>query len=504
MGAYERLTALLDTAQEGKPWLIGKIPNHFKRLSCSKEEALRLAILGAKTIAGYFGDKCYFTQSVIAGAIISGDYDNITICTPSQFGKSWLMGRASIVQAYNGHTMFVTGATGDTTQIIMNHIIAAAQQVDPVVQKAMTAAGKSAIEKLATSLSKSRISFADHDGIKGGSLEALSLGEQYSGMTGNKAIGRAGDFIVDEAALVSDDTLSELGRREFARIDGGSYPLIMISNPHQPGTFWNNLVGEVGERDIVIWIDALTAVEEGRFTREKVLSSNWATHPRDCMRYLLCDLPEIGLSMFEEPDLVDEAPECDVYYLGVDAAYKGKDNISVCILGFKGEDIYVADIVILDKGEAWIDGVTSEDLIRDVATIYSAYGVLGGCIDSGQGIWLMEGLTKRGYRFKGINFNQQPTKERIKANHYAAVNAANVRAEMHLDLQELIESKRLKFTKKTYKMVKDTLPFVSSTRKANGKLIVRPKQEIKAMLGRSPDELDSVLLALHAAIIDTA
>ena len=41
---------------------------------------------------------------------------------------------------------------------------------------------------------------------------------------------------------------------------------------------------------------------------------------------------------------------------------------------------------------------------------------------------------------------------------------------------------------------------VSSEMKPSGKYQIIPKIEIKNMLGKSPDELDSVLLAVHAAI----
>ena len=76
------------------PWVgRGKIPKHYKRLTCSKEEALRLAKIGFIEIAKYYGDSLYFTQSLIAGAVLSGDYDRITVTTPSSYGKSFLFGK---------------------------------------------------------------------------------------------------------------------------------------------------------------------------------------------------------------------------------------------------------------------------------------------------------------------------------------------------------------------------------------------------------------------------
>ena len=102
---------------------------------------------------------------------------------------------------------------------------------------------------------------------------------------------------------------------------------------------------------------------------------------------------------------------------------------------------------------------------------------------------------------KGINFGEGPTKDRVKAKHYSAVNASNMRAEMHLDLQNLMEEKAIVWSSQAYEMVKDIFPYVTCERKTSGKIMVRPKIEIKNELGRSPDELDAVLLAVHAAIL---
>ena len=91
-------------------------------------------------------------------------------------------------------------------------------------------------------------------------------------------------------------------------------------------------------------------------------------------------------------------------------------------------------------------------------------------------------------------------KERQKAKHYAAVEASNKRAEMHLDLQNLIEDGVVEMTQSVYDGIKDALPYVTAERKASGKIQICPKEQIKAVIGHSPDVLDSVLLSIHAAI----
>lgn len=89
----------------------GRIPKHYKRLTCSREEADRLAKIGFIEIAKYYGEKTFYTQSLIAGACLSGDYDKVTIVSPSSYGKSWLFGRIGNIMAYEGEPTYVVAAT---------------------------------------------------------------------------------------------------------------------------------------------------------------------------------------------------------------------------------------------------------------------------------------------------------------------------------------------------------------------------------------------------------
>lgn len=251
-----------------KDWVgRGKIPKHYKRLTCSNEEALRLAKIGFVEIAKYYGDSLYFTQSVIAGAVLSGDYDRITVVTPSSYGKSWLFGRIGNIMAYRADPTYVVAATQDGTKMIMGHVAQSIQSIAPEVQNALLNK-KSQLERLTTSVSKQKIAFAN-----GGFIEPITTGDTYDeNISQNKVVGKPGNYLIDEAALISEQSFAELGRAEFARVDGRNYIRAMISNPHQPGFFYSELTKpdeEVGKREIIIWMDALTAVEEERLTKEK-------------------------------------------------------------------------------------------------------------------------------------------------------------------------------------------------------------------------------------------
>lgn len=482
-----------------KPWVgRGKIPKHYKRLSCTREEANRLAKIGFIEIAKYYGEKLYYTQSVIAGAILSGDYDRITIVTTSTYGKSWLMGRIANILAYKGEPTYVVAAVQDGTKMIMGQVGLSLQTVAPEVRNALLNK-KDQIEKLTTSVSKQRIAFAN-----GGFVEPITTGDTYDeNIAQNKAVGKPGNYIVDEAALVSDASFAELGRADMARIDGKNYLRVMISNPHQRGFFYSELTKpRIGKREMVIWMDALSAVEEERITKEKVYEGDFAKHRSTLRRYLLCVLDEDGEGMFSAPEVFDKPYEGDYvqYFMGIDSAYKGKDNIEVTLTAVGGGKIWVEKTIKIIK-KNWIDGVTPKDILKQITRLAREYSVSLACVDVGWGVWLTEGLRDRGINVMGINFASAPTRERVKTKQYAATNAANLRAEMHLDFQDLCDNGLVLVSKQVNDAIRDALPYVTSERRSNGKIQIRPKEEIKAHIGKSPDELDSVLLSIHAVIM---
>jgi hypothetical protein len=502
----EKVKELLTLRSEKlRPWIRGKIPKHYKRISLEEDKALHYATIGAKQAFAYFDAKLFYTQSIIVGAALSGDFKKMSIITNSQYGKSYIMSMIALVLAsVKGHPVYPCGADTGVSEIIMNNVIKNLNLAHPDIKDRVLVSSDK-IEKLQTAVSKSKLAFKG-----GGIIQSLSLGETYSdALNGNSAVGRGGHYIIDEAARISDDAYAEMGRSEFAALDEESaYMRIDISNPHNAGRFYDDMIrDEIADNELVIWMDCLTALEEERISSvDQIMKSEFFKNKSTCTRYLLCELDDYSEdSMFGELEIDDSPVKVgSLFYMGIDPCYKGKDNIELMVLeNFDGMPRLVSYEVI-EKAN-WEDGKTGLEISGKIANIINKLKCPYVCIDIGYGIWLLENLVPMcPYSvIQGVNFGSSPTKNRIKMRNYAAVYAENKRSELHLDLQNLIEEKAITATTEIKEALSDQLRAIKCIHKQNnGKISVISKKDVRRILGRSPDTLDCCLLAIHAAIID--
>ncbi|WP_461731548.1 hypothetical protein [Enterococcus sp. LJL128] len=500
----KKVIELLDSATPSdqlEPWLVGRIPQHYRRISIERDEQIRLARIGASQSLAFFGSKPYFTQAMLIGAV-QGGYSTIKVVTPSQYGKSYTCGQIALLRANEGNPVRVAGNDAQVTEIIMKYVADHLQHADISIRvKMMEPADK--VERLQMGMSKKKIALKG-----GGMIEAISLGGAFNDtLRSNAAIGRGGDYIVDEAALVPDAVYAEMGRREFSSEDGKKLLSFEISNPHRKGRFYDSITADdVPEDTLIVWMDARTALEEGRYkSKEQIINSEFFKEESTAKRYLLCELDDYAdKSLFNEIVVNDGPIHPDtIFFLGIDSAHKGKDNIDVVLSGLEPSGmVRVLDFAVIDKSD-WIDGVTSFKVIDDIMKLVTRFDVKKICVDIGFGIWLVEGLAKKlgNKRVQGINFGEGTTKTRKELNHFAAVRGFNKRAEMHVDLQQLISSLDISFTSKMKDALEEQMNYVQSLIKSNGKIAIISKDEIKKLLGKSPDELDAVLLSVHAILL---
>lgn len=514
MTIQDRVRELVESAtpsSELREWVRGRVPEHYKRLNISMQEAYRLACIGAKESLTCFNTTPFFTQSLLFGAVVEGKYNKFVVVTPSQYGKSWICGQIGLWLAYKGKRVRLAGETEGTTDIIMANVLDHLQTAHTDI-KAKAVEYKDKIEKLQTSVSKKKLTFTG-----GGLIETITLGATTSDPGKfNRAIGRGGNYIIDECAKIGDEALVEVGRREFSDVSGKKELLFMISNPHQMGYFYSQLTEEEPEDDtLIVWMDVRTSLEEGRIpNKERVLKSQFFKQDSTCQKYFLCELEQFSdKSMFKEPklqdfgaDFVDYAKRNGfTFFLGVDSAYKGEDDITACLSALDNHGkVHVLDMKTIKKDPQWVSGETSQRIVEQILPIIQTFHVKYVCVDEGYGVYLVETLAKysQTYDFflQGIHFGGSTTDERKKLNHYSAKYGANKRAEMHLDLQSLIDDEKLTMTTGVYHVLKKEMDLVRTYTKGS-KIAIIDKHRIKKKLGKSPDELDSTLLSIHAMIL---
>lgn len=506
----ERVVKLCESAEPKEKlqqWTRGYVPKHYKRINIDMDEAMRLAKLGVVEAMTCFNTNLYFTQAVMFGAVIehfsSYKYNTLTVVTTSQYGKSWLMGQIADWMAYKGHKVNIASCDEGTASIIMGQVISHLQHAHKDIKANLVVENQDKIERLGTSVSKKKISCKN-----GGDIETVTLGASTNDpKKHNRAIGRGGNYIIDEAGLVPNEAYVEIARREFSNVDGHKELLVQISNPHREGMFYDKLTEETPPDDtLIIWMDVRTAIEEGRITgTQQVVESDFFREKTTLQRYLLCELENYSEeSMFSNVKIDDTPIQSGyTYFLGIDSAYKGKDNIEVCLSCLDDRRrIRVLDIITIKKGK-WIDGKTSEKVLKEILKIQNAFHARFICVDIGFGVYIVEGLAKKAsdYNVLGINFGSGTTKMRKERSHYSAKYGANMRSEMYLDLQQLMDNGKVYFTTKVANMLKNQLQATKSTMKTGGKIAIISKDEIKAQIGKSPDELDACVLSIHSIML---
>ena len=99
-----------------------------------------------------------------------------------------------------------------------------------------------------------------------------------------------------------------------------------------------------------------------------------------------------------------------------------------------------------------------------------------------------------------INFGGKVTEIKKLAKEPSAEYAYNRRAELHLMLKGYMEAQKVSFVRKVWDLISREMAFVAEVQRPEDRLVkIRPKADIKKLLHKSPDELDSVMLAIHCA-----
>ena len=517
----EKLSILLDTVtpqEDLKDAVKGKIPKHFKRNSIREREGFEKELeyykLGFTTALSEFNIELWWSQAVQFGAFLSGKYKTGYCVATPRYGKSFLCGIMANHFAYEGENCYAVGSTQEYSGIIIQHAREILVKSHPEVKEMLTF-GDSDISTVDKRLKRGLSSFSS-EGFSfrnGGKLEGLSAGSNFTDPSKIHVIGRGGNMFGDEASDISPIALGHMGRREFESDDGRKLIMYLISNPRSLNNFFDFMTKEdLADDEFVMWLDVVTAIEEGsiKYTKEELMRSQFTITEDSIRENLLCEFPTERSNFFEaSPDILDSfdanGKNLD-YFIGVDSAYKGSDSIQVTV-SVVDESNHATVLDTKDiKPKEWIDGITAIDIVNKIVTLANRLNAKGIAIDAGGGAHIVQPLKMR--RLSGqlkcpvydINFGGKATEIKKLAKEPSAEYAFNRRAEMHLMLRGMMEAQRVSFVRKVWDLISREMAFVSEIQKPEDRLVkIRPKSEIKKLLQRSPDELDSVMLSLHCA-----
>lgn len=513
-------------------WVYGRIPDlsDYRKLSVdSFDEALKLARLGQEMAAGVIPRHkgkplaMTFTQSLIIGAatidrphatalgLKFDKYRSVLMVTPSRYGKSFLNAIALIIMAgAGGKECQIGGATQDKAGIIQSKIVQLLPDSIPEIQNGLMVgdddeAVNKKIARMSTQVSKQALMWRN-----GGSIKSFSTneGNQSADVQAAGAIGIGGDYAVfDEVQL-----LSPIGFRTASRfmMEGPDTKRFCVGNPQINGHF-KDLYDD--PNTFVIHINDITAIVEGRMTREGFNLTGIPTYSNEYRAFIETEFPDenSGTRFFSTmPQVWDKAklpePVSKTYYMGIDSAYKGADGIVVSIMSLNVASDGKKWCAIEKQFDAkkrftnWTESTTL-DISLDILKVWDEYDIQAGCIDIGYGIHIYEKMLQLypELPLEAINFSAKPTEWRVESE-YNAKFALNKRSEMHMDMKDLCENQLLYIAPDNYDEALREIREVGNSPEAS-KVKIEPKKNIKARLGRSPDFLDSACLAIHAMVL---
>lgn len=499
------------------PWFKGKIPHgdSYIRNTLPKDKRLRLAFLGWSEFMTEFNINLYYTQALIVGALISGEYDTARVIATPRWGKSYIMGAlADYLAKHSYHVSIVASRTARTGKV-MEHARSALRGSNLWMKNMLVEEEQRELTKADKLLGRSEVAYSRHNIVfrNGNKISTKSTGDAFSNKDNNENIGEGSHVLIDEMDFISEDALAELGRREFESDDGRSLVMFGISNPRYLNHFYRDMTKpKMRDKEFVIWMDVVTAIEEGniKMTPEQVLDSEFAKTEESIRTNLLCLYEEDQSEFFNAPFITDErnkltdiSPQT-ISVLGVDSAYKGSDGITICLTIYdqtKEYPIQVVDIVNLRPDE-WSDARSTKEIVDGIEKICIAYNVKALAIDTGQGAHLIVEIANRD-NLKTItqypvDFGGRPTPEKVKVAIDTAVRARNKRAEMHLVLRELMQESKVIYSEEIKNDLLEEMRVVDTKQNDLTKVTLIDKSIMREQLKRSPDNLDATVLSVHA------
>lgn len=447
----------------------------------------------------------FFTQARIFYEMVYSGSKHIVVITPTGYGKTTFFAMIALVLAsIRRESVSVVAPTTKKANLIVASAIELLRSANENITSGLLES-KDKIEKLSISLTKGGLQWNHGGGIK---VVSASETTKNSDIKGGDAIGEGATvYLVDESALISNRNYAVALRRTADNPD--DIALIgEISNPHQDGHFREDIEGD--DPDITkIRINIDDALAEGRYTQaqvEKAIKLMGGKNTREYKIFYECEFQDgdakTQLFYGAMPIMLDTTPplrDFDKLFAGIDFAYNGSDDFRVSI-GGENKDGFTLLTTEKHNGQGNIIGQIDTIVTKIVAKL-RLLRVRAIAMDiGGNGSALLEAFSHvelGELEVYPVNFASKPTEQRVEAGLWQAKNAQNKRAEIHLDMvdygakgQLFVVADQFRDLEKQMLATEYTMPL--------GKYALVAKNKIVEKVGHSPDELDSVALAVHA------
>lgn len=312
--------------------------------------------------------------------------------------------------------------------------------------------------------------------------KGVIYGATYESQDSVRGYTQISTLILDEAALSKPDILEVAGPCLRGLPDGIEPHIYCLTTP-KAASWFNNFVTTKLEKtpDKIDLIKARTIdnsfVSSSEYELMLASFSNETIIRQELEGEILNLTAENsiigGVNVKQGSALI---PQSGNLYIGIDCAGYGKDQT---VITYRIGDWFTQECY------NHIDGMTAKDRIKSMLRIHPNWHLKNIAIDMAYGDAIYEALSIEYECCDLINFAMKPNDEQY----------LNMRAEMYFTLVDALR-KGFMVTEEIYKELQATLFEWSST----GKLKLVDKDEIKEIIGHSPDKSDSLALTFSNTI----
>jgi hypothetical protein len=304
--------------------------------------------------------------------------------------------------------------------------------------------------------------------------DGVIYGASYEGIESIRGLSKISLAVCDEAALSPPKLFETL--TPCLRGDGITGKVRLLSTPRR-GSWLNLYCKEHSEKVEVI---KATTMDNKLITPEQIeLMRSTIVNPEIMKQELegvMLDIDsDASVIQLSEYPMFDNGIELDDNYMGIDLSGLGSDNNVFTVVN----KYRILDMVSVNKADSFELCNVAERLIQQ-------YHVKGCYIDitGSTSCGLLDLLKAKNHPVEGINFAQKPYEERY----------TNARAEMYVETSKAIKAGLYVENRD----IKTQLSYTTISVNNTGKFQLCKKDEIKEMIGHSPDEADSFALAVYA------